>query len=199
MNDYTELTKKLFDDIMQRLNRGLNSDLYYHCPEHTKYVFKAAVRIAKSEKLNEEDSFLLFAAVLLHDTGFLETYQNHEIKSCEYARAWLPAYHFKPEQIERVCSIIEATRIPQKPNGDKLAEILCDADLDYLGTEDFYRIGNTLFKEYLEYGIVKDEKQWNRLQVSFLESHHYFTPSVSQLRDPLKKQHLEELKRLTID
>ena len=36
----------------------------------------------------------------------------------------------------------EATKIPQTPL-TKLEEIICDADLDYLGREDFFEISRS--------------------------------------------------------
>jgi len=88
-----------------------------------------------------------------------------------------------------------ATRIPQSP-ANLLESILCDADLDYLGRDDFKKIGQTLFEEFTEYSILQDEQAWNKLQVSFLSSHQYHTETNRTLREPVKRRYLEELKAL---
>ena len=91
--------------------------------------------------------------------------------------------------------MIMATKIPQSPN-TLLEEILCDADLDYLGRDDFFNIGETLFEELRAYHLISDEQAWNRLQVSFLNAHHYYTRTNKALREPVKRRYLEDLQDL---
>ena len=86
-----------------------------------------------------------------------------------------------------------ATKIPQTPQ-TKLEEIIADADLDYLGRDDFFEISEYLYKELLNSGIVNNEEQWNILQVDFFEKHHYFTQLSKELRDEKKKKHLVIIK-----
>ena len=93
--------------------------------------------------------------------------------------------------------MIMATKIPQSPA--TLPEmIICDADLDYLGRDDFESISNTLKTEFLIYGIIKDHDEWDRLQVSFFNSHQYFTKTSIRERCPVKLRHLELLKKKQI-
>ncbi|WP_233218957.1 hypothetical protein [Adhaeribacter arboris] len=66
--------------------------------------------------------------------------------------------------------------------------------MDYLGRKDFFLIGAGLYQEFRWQGLVTNEREWNQVQVKFLENHHYFTPSSKQRRDPLKQQHLAEVK-----
>ena len=77
--------------------------------------------------------------------------------------------------------------------------IICDADLDYLGRADFDVISNNLKNEFLTYGVIKSGMEWDRLQVSFFNSHHYFTTTSVQGRCPTKMQHLELLKQKLIE
>ncbi|MBK9735511.1 MAG: hypothetical protein IPO92_11290 [Saprospiraceae bacterium] len=76
-----------------------------------------------------------------------------------------------------------------------LEQILCDADVDYLGTDRFYPIGQTLYKEFLEYKVVIDDESWDRLQVKFLSNHRYFTPFGIKFREPVKQMHLNQIKQ----
>ena len=86
-----------------------------------------------------------------------------------------------------------ATQIPQKPR-NLTEQILCDADLDYLGRDDFFTIGDKLFAELSMYGMINTEEEWNRLQTGFLEKHHYFTVTALKLRKDKKDENLAIVK-----
>ena len=88
-----------------------------------------------------------------------------------------------------------ATRIPQTPK-TKLEEIIADADLEYLGTDDFERIGNTLFEEIKIYLNIESEQQWNTIQLSFLQTHRYFTNFCIKNRVAKKKQNMEAVRKI---
>ncbi len=182
--------------ILEKLRRGLSPALTYHSVFHSEDVLNQVVRIAGSEHITEgEELFLLKTAALYHDTGFMFTYKGHEEKSCEIAEEYLPGLGVTAPQLQRITGLIRATRIPQLPE-NHLEEILCDADLDYLGRDDFYSIGATLFREMKAYRIVRDEKEWNRIQADFLSSHLYFTKTSIRLRNEKKLQRLEELRQV---
>lgn len=181
--------------IIEKLKAELPDHLYYHGVHHTLDVFHSAIEIAEAEGIHGDDLTLLKTAALFHDSGFLYTYQNHEETGCHIAREQLPDFGYLPEQIDVVCGMIMATKIPQQPHS-RLEEIICDADLDYLGRDDFFDIGNTLYREFLEMEVVKNEKDWNQLQVKFLQSHDYFTDTAIQLRKPKKMEHLKEVRSI---
>jgi hypothetical protein len=179
--------------ILEKLGKELIPELSYHSVGHIKDVYNACEFLAKQEGIGGEDLELLLTAALFHDSGFLKQPKDHELISCNIVREHLPAFGYTPEQIERICGMIMATRIPQKPR-NKLEEILCDADLDYLGRDDFFYIGNKLFSELSIYGILSTEEEWNRIQLKFLESHHYFTPTAINLRKQKKDDHLRQIR-----
>jgi uncharacterized protein len=179
--------------ILSKLKRELPKHLSYHSVEHITDVYEASGRIAESEGISKEEVKLLLTAALFHDSGFLQGPKEHEKVSCTIAREHLPEYGYTEEQIEKICGMIMATRIPQTPH-NHLEEIICDADLDYLGREDFFDIGNKLFEELLMYGIITDEQQWNYLQMKFLETHDYFTETSKRLRQRKKDEHLRLIK-----
>jgi uncharacterized protein len=119
------------------------------------------------------------------------------VKGSELAKKELPAAGFSGDEISIICGMIMATRYPQQPK-NKLEQILCDADLDYLGRDDFFEIGTTLYKELMATGRIKTEREWNRLQVNFLNSHKYFTKTSVEKRDQLKNEHLLQVKKLLL-
>jgi hypothetical protein len=138
---------------------------------------------------------LLKVAALFHDSGFLHVYKEHEEKGCMIAKEFLPVFGVSEKQLQQIFGMIMATRIPQQPK-NYLEEIICDADLDYLGRDDFYPIGKTLYHEWKAFGFVRDEEDWNKKQVRFLEAHHYFTDSSIVLRASKKAEHLAQLKSI---
>ena len=181
--------------ILKKLRDQLPEGRTYHSLEHTLDVMAAVIDIAEQEEVSTEELELLKTAALYHDAGFTEKDDDHEAVSCGIARASLPGFGYTEAQVERICTMIMATRIPQSPGDDRLAQILCDADLDYLGRPDFFRIGDDLFEEMKRYGRLSNEREWNELQVRFLKGHTYFTSTNIRDREPAKQKHLAAVER----
>lgn len=178
--------------LMARLEKELPSHLTYHTGKHTKNVITAAEQLATTENIKGDELTILKTAALFHDAGFLQQSEGHEEISCIMARDYLPDFDYTDEQIEQICRIIIATRLPQSP-ADHLGEILCDADLFYLGKEGYTGNAGNLFQEFKETGIVKTEAEWQLMQVEFLSAHKYFTKSANILLDDTKQKTLIEL------
>ncbi len=181
------------EKILEILKEKLPSNLYYHNYEHTLDVMEAAERIAKAEFTSNDDIHLLKTAAVFHDVGYIYSRENHEQKSCLIAREMLSSKGIDDDIIDTVCELILATKIPQKPKM-KLSEIICDADLDYLGRDDYFPISHNLYKEFINSGIVKDEEEWKHMQVKFLEAHRYFTKTSISTRKDKKEEHLRKIK-----
>jgi len=179
--------------ILAKLREELPPDRTYHSVEHTLDVCESASAIAEQEGVSGEGLVLLRTAALYHDSGYLVGAAGHEDASCLIARETLPGFGFSPGQVDRICSLVQATRVPQVPQ-DELGRILCDADLDYLGRDDFALVGGRLFREMVAYGLLGTEREWNELQVRFLEGHRYFTRTNLRLREPVKERHFAALK-----
>jgi len=180
--------------IVKRLTRDLPDGLYYHGIHHTMDVCEAVERIALWEGLKGEDLYLLKTAALFHDAGFIHSYESNEPIGAEMAKEMLPSFGYTKEQIEQVIELIEATKIPHNPK-NKLEEIMCDADLDYLGRQDFHPIAETLRKELVEFGKIPDNNLvWYEMNVKFLSTHKYFTDSAKARRAPEKLKRIEEFK-----
>ena len=177
--------------ILSRLEKELDPRLGYHNLAHTLDVLEQAEAIAKQEKVNNEhDLLLLKTAALFHDSGFLLIYKNHEEKSCEIATEAIKGI-FSKEDIKRICGMIMATKIPQTPH-NLFEQIICDADLDYLGRNDFEPISKSLYQEFLTFKIIPEDIVWDHIQIKFFESHHYFTETA------ISKRNKKKLKRLNI-
>lgn len=181
---------------LERLEKELPEYLFYHGKHHTIDVLDAAEKIANFEGVEDEEEItLLKSACLFHDIGFTISGQDHEERGCEIVEEILPDLNYNPDQINRIKGMIMATKIPQSPN-NKLEQIICDADLDYLGRDDFFSIGDTLFQELKHLGVVSDQDAWNNLQVKFLTAHSYFTNWGRNKRQVKKDEHLQQVEDL---
>lgn len=178
--------------FLERLKNELSPDLFYHGYHHTLDVQDACRKIAIAENISADEKQLLRIAAAIHDAGFIYLYKDHEEKGCEMAKEALPSFGFNEEQINTICGMIMATKIPQTPH-NKLEEIIADADLDYLGRTDVYPIAQTLFEELKLFANIHDEDTWNKIQINFLKGHHYFTDYSIEKRNPGKTQYLSEL------
>jgi uncharacterized membrane-anchored protein YitT (DUF2179 family)/predicted metal-dependent HD superfamily phosphohydrolase len=184
--------QEVYNFLMNKLEKDLPSYLIYHKAQHTKNVIAAAVHLAHSENVSENDLVLLKTAALFHDAGFLQQTDNHEEISCEIAKQHLPLYDYTPEQIDVICRIIRATKIPQTADDD-LGKILCDADLSYLGTDEYTANANDLFEEFKITHSLTDA-EWQGRQITFLSTHKYFTQTAIDEREHQKQINLQKLK-----
>lgn len=186
----------VYSFLIKKLETELPPFLHYHNSEHTKEVIEGAEKLAKKENISGDDLTILKTAALFHDTGFLETYSDHEEISCEMARKWLPDYGYGKKEIDEICRLIMATKLPQQPK-DKLAEILCDADLYYLGTDRYFIGAEKLYKELHEAGLVKNREEWSSEEIKFVENHRYFTPTAQHKLNSRLQQTANQLKLRT--
>ncbi len=181
--------------ILDRLSRELASDLAYHGVHHTRDdVLPAAERLAALSNLDHERTLLLRTAALFHDVGFLERYLDNESIAVRIARETLPRFAFSDQQIEMIGEIILATPLPQSPSSF-LQALLCDADLDCLGREDFLVTSHNLRSELAVHGMRLSLGDWYERQLDFLQNHTYFTPAARFLRNAGKQDNILELKR----
>lgn len=184
--------------ILDKLEKGLPKNLYYHNLKHTVDVYTEVELIGRAEGLTEEELLLIRTAALLHDSGHLIDYQYHEEMGVKLAQEILPQYQYTQEQIATICSIIMATKMPPDPK-NLLEMIICDADLDYLGRTDFIPVSNNLYRELHEHGKIESLEKWNRLQVDFIEHHQYFTQTAQKLRNVNKNIQLDKIRSLLVN
>ena len=181
--------------ILEKLEKELPSYLYYHNVKHTVDVVTQVELIGWAEGLSDDEILLLKTAALFHDAGHTISYDNHEFHGTVMARSFLPSYNYSEKEINRICNIIMATKMPPQPT-DILQQIICDSDLDYLGRSDMIPVSNTLYKELKAQNKIGTFKQWNNLQLDFLTNHQYFTETAQTLREVNKQTQIERIKKL---
>lgn len=190
--------EKLKQHIIGEIFPRLSPNLYYHGPHHTIDVYESAMRICGYMKVDETLTDKIAAAALLHDVGYTQAYLQNEPLGCIIAREALPKFGYDAQDCNEICDMIMATCVPQNPRSPG-AEILCDADLDYLGRSDFEEGADRLFHEFLEQGIVDSKPEWDKIQVKFLSAHRYFTEFSNLYREPQKQKHLQQLLQKTLE
>jgi len=191
MKGYILLRKKAF----KILKSELSDDLFYHGFQHTLDVLHVCNQYIKREKIDDYNAKLLRIGALFHDIGFTVSNIDHEDRGVEIAQKLMEEFGFSKKTFNKVKGLILATRIPQSPK-NYLEKIICDADLDYLGRPDFYKISNYLFKELKAYSIIKNQKEWDIAQIKFLEAHKYHTDFALRNRQTKKEKRIAELKNL---
>jgi uncharacterized membrane-anchored protein YitT (DUF2179 family) len=84
------------------------------------------------------------------------------------------------------------TKMPQMPT-TKLEKVICDADLYYLGTDQFFLTADKLYQELHAAGFVKDREEWRNSEIKFLKAQQYFTASAQKKLAPRLKTTLTQL------
>ena len=182
------------DFVLEKLEVGLPENLYYHNLKHTVDVYTQVELIGRSENVTKEELLLLRTAALMHDAGHLIDYHTHEEMSVKLAREILPEYYYSEKQIEIISDLIMSTKLPPTPE-NLLEQIMCDADLDYLGRTDFIPVSDMLYRELHEHGHVGTLRDWNEMQLKFIENHSYFTKTAKELRNVNKNSQLDKLRK----
>jgi predicted metal-dependent HD superfamily phosphohydrolase len=156
-------------------------------------VVAVANNLAKLEKVSERDRELIIAAAYFHDTGYIREYEKNEPIAARMAGRILKLIGYKPDEIKRIQKMILATDPDVEPK-THVEKILCDADLDNLGREDFFKLDEKLREGRGMRGIdVSDDVTWYRNTLQFLEKHQYYTQSQNRLREKGKQKNTREL------
>ena len=152
-----------------------SADSFYHNFTHTVEVVKITEEIANALAVKEEDKEMLLIAAWFHDIGYTERCKGHEEVGIRMVTDFLKENGYPKEKIETVSSLINATKMPRNPK-NLLEEIICDADLYHLGTNQFDAKGE-LFREELEKqnGSKIQEKDWLENNLDFFKQHKFYT------------------------
>ncbi|HEY5826238.1 MAG TPA: Pycsar system effector family protein [Cyclobacteriaceae bacterium] len=180
---------------VKSLFRSKRDDRFvYHNESHTERVVLSAKEIAAHYKLKGEDYDVLIVAAWFHDIGYFDDASHHEAMGAKLAEDFLKKQKADSAFIERVKAGVLATRMPQQPT-NLLEEILCDADLFHLGSDEFFDKNKLMRKEYqLRCDANMDKDTWRARTITLLTNHHYHTDYAKRLLDDGKKRNLAKLK-----
>lgn len=183
------------EDLLMKFENDLPDNLSFHNLKHTVNVSTQVELIGRAEGISDEEMILVQTAGLFHDSGFLDGYENHKQTSCYYARDMLPKYGYSENQIEDICKLIMSTRMPVSPV-NKQEEILCDANLMYLGRIDCIQMMKNQAKEMVDYNVISSEMEWFEKQIEFIKNHEFFTATARALREVSKEEQRKNMEEL---
>ncbi|MGN6291526.1 MAG: Pycsar system effector family protein [Chitinophagaceae bacterium] len=192
--NYAQLLEEVKQEVTHFFHLHGNEGFAYHNLSHTERVVTNAGLLARHYQLDDKDFFIVSTAAWFHDTGYyVNGATNHEVRGAEMAAAFLQGKGVEEEIIGSVQNCILATSLPQSPK-NLLEQIVCDADLFHLGTDDF-PVQNKLMRREAEWRLNRKipKHDWRQGTISFLESHHFQTDYGQSLLTQKKKQHLQKL------
>ena len=166
----------------------------YHSLAHTALVAENARSIAHAINLPTEELTLLLTAAWLHDLGIGTIYVGHEQESCKLARKAV-THRLDDRSREEIEQAILATKIPQHAT-NRIGELLCDADLLYMGGTNFQLWSDRLRLEHEKIlGRTYSNAEWLDFNIAFVRKHEYYTPFVRERYAPGLEKNLKELER----
>lgn len=177
--------------VSQRFEGSVKHNVdIYHDLNHTKETVAAGRQIAEGMGLPEQSVLLVMLACWFHDIGHIESVSEHEEKSAEIAGQFLLDEGIDPETADIVKGCILSTKIPQGPlNG--LQEIVCDADLSHLGSDNYSKKNELLRIEFEQYrNKPYTDIEWLQLNIDFFQKHSFFTRFARENLNGKKEENL---------
>jgi uncharacterized protein len=159
--------------VMNLLRKRLSQEYVFHSITHTINVLRGAVQIGQCSGFSEDEMNILKVSALFHDVGYITTNEDHETESAFIAGELLRANLIDDHYIEQVQNAILATKVPQQPK-DKISEVLCDADLLHLSSDDYFEQMELLRLEWQITGrYFFTEYEFHLHSIKFFGNHHY--------------------------
>jgi uncharacterized protein len=189
---------KMVDQYIRALFKDeLPGGIKYHDANHTLHPVRGVVavanRIAISENISEHDRELLIAAAYFHDTGYIREYDKNEPIAARMAGRILNLIGYKPNEIEKIQKMILSTDLAREPK-THVEKILCDADFDHFGREDFFKLDGKIREGRRARGIdVSDDLKWYKGTLEIITKHQYYTESQKKLREAEKQKNIKRL------
>jgi hypothetical protein len=185
---------KISEDYAKNLLKDKLSSVYtYHNLDHTIQVVEKIKILAKEENLNPEDTENLLLAGWFHDLGYVDDADNHEEESQKIATDFLRKNQFPEDRIQKIGELILATDKFYKPK-NQLEEVIKDADLYHLASDDYFRICENLRQEIKEVHHQKFSKQqWSELNIVFFSKHQFYTKYAKENWQPIKEKNVDRI------
>lgn len=194
---FTKLQMLKLKDIEERVFELVNSNkslnLHFHKNEFIEKVSHQVELLGRSENIQDDELLLLLTAGQLIYSGLSESYENFENKSVEIAREILPEYGFEEAQINRICNLILASKMPSNPQ-NILESILIDAKMEFIGRSDYITQVKLLYLE--QKNTLKDfsKDKFMKGQVEMLSGFEFYTTAARRLREIQAEDQINNLK-----
>lgn len=196
MSKYNKNIQQAIDQVASIYENEVEDVYTYHSFLHSLDVMQGVKLIGDYLKMKPEWIELLMIAGIFHDVGHREGFQDHEALSARIAEEFMLNAHYSQTDISLVKEAILSTRYPQKPK-HLIAEVLCDADLMYFGSENFMDQAELLRTEWKLTGQSSMSKfKFYQVSQDFMSQHHYHTRYGRQLLEPEKNKNIDRLKKM---
>ncbi|MBX2914737.1 MAG: HD domain-containing protein [Cyclobacteriaceae bacterium] len=175
-------------------NHYLPANCKFHTIHHTLNVVQFCYELGEHYRLTKTDMEKLLLAAWFHDTGYCLNIDDHENASVTIVSTFLDSRNLTENYLPSVKKLILATKRLGEPV--TLAEqIICDADAQHLGAEDYFN-WCALLKEELELKNCQElsDKEWSQMNICFFDSHRYFTDYAQKMWGGQKLKNLNLLK-----
>ncbi len=181
--------------IFDYYKRNAPAENVYHNLTHVKNVVELVKEIGKNTNVTDDEIEMLVISAWFHDIGHIKTWKGHEEVSAELAKEYLSGKNYPAEKIKKITNCIIATKIPHQPN-NVLEEIICDADIAHIGSDDFDD-QSELLKLEIEKRENKEisELDWLEKNINFLSKNKFFTKYAKLKFDEKKNANLLKLKK----
>lgn len=185
-------SKALAEKVFQ--SRAFEKHLF-HNYQHTQEVVNAANVIGLHSNLTSDELESAIIAAWLHDIGYEQGSKNHEQSSAAKARQLMESLGAPHKKIVEVEEAILSTHIPQQPR-TVVSQVLCDADLFHLSTEQCQEKSEMLRAEWKALG-TKDmsTEEWRQENLNFMEGHSYHTPYGQSVLEIGKQRNIKRIKK----
>jgi predicted metal-dependent HD superfamily phosphohydrolase len=182
---------------VEKLFQTHSRDFLYHDLRHTKDVVNIVNDIAVNSGIDAEEKELLLIAAWFHDTGYPEDIPYHEERSSEIAEEYLNKINYPADKTAIIKNLILSTKMPQNPK-TRLEEIICDADIAYIGKDDFISRIKLLRKEWAQtINKTYNDSNWLKKNINFIESNSFHTDYAKSKFGDMRKKNLSLLKQMT--
>ena len=168
----------------------LPENIVFHNYNRTSKIARICDTLSIQSDLNGNEKILLHLAALFIDIGYCDDPKKSASASARHARNYFMQKGMDAGTIKTITESIEAIGYPQQPVS-LVAQYLCDADMYYLGSNNYPLDTELLRKEISLVDKVNfSDLDWIKRQLQVLENHTYFTSEARQLFKKRKKNNI---------
>ena len=190
---YQDLVRAAFVAAGDHIEKLWTTDYLYHDISHTFRVVLAAEDLASDMGIAEDDRSRILIAAAFHDSGYFEDMNNHENVGARIAAAFLHDHKASARMVNDVVYLIQATALHARP-ATPLQALLRDADLHYLGSDEFIPRSNALRIEWEKTReLYFTDEGWIEQNIRFMQQHQFHTDAAKARFEAKKASNLQSL------
>jgi len=180
--------------VFELFQDKLSPNYVFHNYQHTIETVTTCKTLAHAySEISMEDLEVLLLAAWFLNSGYTISFENHEEKSKEIARAFLNEKNYDINRIEEVLRCIDSTKNVSKPS-DLLCKIIADANHAYIGQDTYQAKAELLRTELSRFGkTFMNDKEWITAQIEFIQSTNFHTEEAKLLFEAQRNKTLKKL------